>query len=211
MGMLSPFGNSVVFSPLTLHSFVATYNGALIGDTVWNNAIQYTTPRVAGVMGNVIYGLGETAGSTGTANLGLHANYIKGAFSAAISAQRFRVPVTAPFTQQKGYVLGAAYDFTTVKVYGSLAGSEADGVVNDTKTRDIGLKVPVTASGALLAEFAHTTRTRAGVPENVRKTASLGYDHVLSKRTDVYAIYLRDKQTGFEAGDSLALGIRHTF
>lgn len=208
---LSPFGNSVVFSPLSLHSFVAAYNGALIGDTVWNNAIQYTTPRVNGVLGNVIYGLGETTGSTGTANLGLHANYVKGAFSAAISAQRVRAPVTAPLTQQKGYVLGAAYDFKAVKVYGSFAGSGADGVVNDTRTRDLGLKVPVSASGAVLAELAHTKRTRAVVPENVRKTAALGYNHVLSKRTDVYAIYLRDKQTGFAAGNSLALGLRHTF
>ena len=211
MNLLSPFGNSVVFSPLVLHSFVASYNGALIGDTVWNNAVQYTTPRVNGLAGNVIYGLGETVGSTGTANLGLHANYTKGAFTAAFSAQRFRVPVTAPLTQQNGYLLGAAYDFKAVKVYGSFVRSMADGTVNDTKTWDAGLKVPVTASGALLAEYAHTERTRATVPENVRKTASLGYDHVLSKRTDVYAIYMRDKQTGFEGGNSVALGIRHLF
>jgi predicted porin len=211
MGLLSPFGNSVVFSPLTLHSFVAGYNGALVGDTVWNNAVQYATPRIKGIVGNVIYGLGETPGSTGTGNLGLHANYVNGAFSAAVSAQRFRVPVTAPMTQQKGYLLGAAYDFKLVKVYGSLAGSEAGGTLNDTRTRDIGLKLPVTSSGAVLAEFAHTKRTRAVLPENVRKTASLGYDHFLSKRTDVYAVALRDKQTGFDAANSLALGIRHTF
>ena len=211
MALLSPFGNSVVFSPLTLHSFVAGYNGALIGDTVWNNAIQYATPRVNGVMGNVIYGLGEVAGSSGTANLGLHANYVKGAFTAAFSAQRFRVPVTAPLTQQKGYLLGAAYDFKRLKAYGSLARSEAGGTVNDTKTWDLGLKLPLTSSGAVLAEFAHTRRTRALLPENLRKTASLGYDHFLSKRTDVYAVYLRDKQTGFDVGNSLALGIRHTF
>lgn len=211
MSLLSPFGNSVVFSPLTLHSFVAGYNGALIGDTVWNNAVQYATPRVKGLAGNLIYGLGEAPGSTGTANLGLHANYVNGPFTAAFSAQRFRAPVTAPLTQQKGYMLGAAYDWQAVKVFGSLSGSDADGTVNETKTWDLGLKVPVTASGAFLAEFAHTKRTRDPLPENVRKTASFGYDHFLSKRTDVYAVYLRDKQTGFDAGNSLALGIRHTF
>lgn len=211
MGMLSPFGNSVVFAPLTLHSFVAGYNGALVGDTVWNNAIQYATPRVDGLAGNLIYGLGETPGSSGTGNLGLHANYTKGAFTAAFSAQRFRVPVTAPLSGQKGYLLGVAYDFKAIKVYGSLAGSDAEGTVNDTRTRDLGIRIPVTAAGALLAEFAHTKRTRAALPENVRKTAALGYDHFLSKRTDVYAVYLRDRQTGFDAGNSLALGIRHTF
>ena len=211
MGILSPFGTSVVFSPLVLHSFVASYNGALIGDTVWNNAIQYSTPRVGGLAGSIIYGLGETAGSSGTANLGLHANYVNGAFSAAFSAQRFRAPVTAPLTQQKGYMLGAAYDFKTVKVYGALAKSAASGTLNDTETRDAGLKVPVTKNGAMLAEFARTRRTRDAVAENLRKTASFGYDHVLSKRTDVYAIYMRDKQTGFKGGNGVALGIRHLF
>jgi predicted porin len=211
MGILSPFGTSVVFSPLVLHSFVASYNGALIGDTVWNNAIQYSTPRVGGLAGSIIYGLGETAGSSGTANLGLHANYVNGAFSAAFSAQRFRAPVTAPLTQQKGYMLGAAYDFKTVKVYGALAKSAASGTLNDTETRDAGLKVPVTKNGAVLAEFARTRRTRDAVAENLRKTASFGYDHVLSKRTDVYAIYMRDKQTGFKGGNGVALGIRHLF
>ena len=211
MGMVSPFGISVVFSPLVLHSFVASYNGALIGDTVWNNALQYTTPRTNGLLANVIIGAGETAGSTGTANVGLHANYVKGAFTAVASAQRFRVPVTAPLTQQKGYLLGAAYDFKVAKLHGAMVRSSADGTVNETRTWDLGLKVPVTAQGAVLAEFARSERTRAVVPVNVRRTASFGYDHFLSKRTDVYAIYLRDKQTGFDAGDSIALGIRHTF
>ncbi|MFC0134590.1 porin [Massilia eurypsychrophila] len=211
MGMLSPFGSSVVFSPLVLQSFVGTYNGALIGDTVWNNAVQYVTPRTNGFAANVIYGLGEVAGSSSTANLGLHANYLKGNFSAAFSAQRVRVPVIAPLTQQEGYLLGAAYDFRVAKVYGSVVKSEASGVVNGTRGWDVGLKVPVTAQGALLAEYGNTKRTRAALADNVRKTASIGYDHVLSKRTDVYAIYLRDKQTGFDSTDSMALGIRHTF
>lgn len=211
MGMVSPFGISVAFSPLVLHSFVASYNGALIGDTVWNNAIQYATPRIGGLAGNVIYGLGEVAGSSGAANLGLHASYVKGAFTAVASAQRFRLPVTAPLTQQKGYLVGAAYDFKTVKVHGAMVRSQADGTLNDTLTHDVGIRIPVSAQGALLAEIARTTRERAAVADNVRRTFSLGYDHFLSRRTDVYAIYLRDKQTGFDAGDSIALGLRHLF
>lgn len=211
IGALSPFGGSVVFSPLVLQSFIGSYNGALIGDTVWNNAIQYASPRVGGFTGRVIYGLGEVAGSTGIGNLGLHANYVNGNFSAAFSAQRVRVPVTAPLTQQNGYVLGGAYDFKIVKVYGSLVKTNASGVTNDTRTYDMGVKVPVTRSGALLAEWAHTNRTRTGVPENRRNTASVGYDHSLSKRTDVYAIYSYDKQTSFDSGNTIGFGIRHTF
>jgi predicted porin len=211
MGTLSPFGTSVVFSPLVLQSFVGTYNGTLIGDTVWNNTIQYASPRVGGLAGSVIYGLGEVPGSTGNGNVGLHANYVNGNFSAAFSSQRFRVPVTAPLTQQKGHLLGATYDFKVVKVYGSFVKTAASGVTNDTRTYDVGVKVPVTQSGALLAEWARTKRTRTAVAENKRNTVSVGYDHFLSKRTDVYAIYSYDKQTAFESADTIGFGIRHTF
>lgn len=211
MGTVSPFGTSTVFSPLVLQSFVATYNGALIGDTVWNNTIQYASPRVGGLAGSVIYGLGEVAGSSGNGNLGVHANYVNGPFSAVFSTQRFRFPVTAPTTQQKGHLLGATYDFKVVKVYGSFLKTEASGVTNDTKTYDLGVKIPVTPSGAVLAEWAQTKRTRTAVPENKRNTASIGYDYFLSKRTDVYAIYSYDKQTAFESADTIGFGIRHTF
>lgn len=211
MGTLSPFGASVVFSPLVLQSFVGTYNGTLTGNTVWNNTIQYASPRVGGFAGSVIYGLGEVAGDSGKGNFGLHANYVNGPFSAVFSTQRFRVPVTAPMTEQKGHLLGATYDFKVAKVYGSFLKTEASGEVNDTKTYDLGVKVPVTQSGALLAEWAQTKRTRAAVPENKRNTASIGYDHFLSKRTDVYVIYSYDKQTSFQSADTIGFGIRHTF
>lgn len=211
MGNLSPFGGSVVFSPLVLQSFIGSYNGALIGDTVWNNTIQYATPRVGGLAGNVICGLGEVAGSTGTANLGLHANYVNGNFGAVFSAQRFRTPVTAPTTQQDGYLLGATYDFKVVKVFGSVLRTEASGITNDTKTYDVGMKIPVTQSGAVLAEWAQTKRSRTGVPENKRDTASVGYDYFLSKRTDIYAVYSYDRQTRFDSAGTIGIGVRHTF
>jgi predicted porin len=41
--------------------------------------------------------------------------------------------------------------------------------------------------------------------------ASLGYDHFLSKRTDVYAAYSYDKLSRFDSANTFALGIRHTF
>lgn len=210
MGTLSPFGVSVVFSPLVLQSFVGTYNGALIGDTVWNNTIQYATPRVGGLAASVIYGLGEQPDSIGTGNLGLHANYVNGDFSAAFSAQRFRAPVTAPRAQQNGYLLGATYDFRVVKLYGALGRTTSEGVANDTKTYDIGVKVPVTQSSAVLAEWAHTKRD-LGATDNTRNTASIGYDYFLSKRTDIYAVYSYDKQSGFDSAGTIGFGVRHTF
>lgn len=211
MGTLSPFGISVVFSPLVLQSFVANYNGALIGDTVWNNAIQYATPRIAGLTGSAVYALGEVGGSPGIANLGLHANYVNGPFSAAFSSQRVRTAAIAPMTQQNGYLLGATYDFQFLKLYGAAETSRSTGVTNRTHTVDLGLRVPVTKSGAVLAEWARTKRTRDLVPKNTRNTASLGYDYFLSTRTDVYGVYSYDKQTSFGSAGTYAVAIRHTF
>jgi predicted porin len=211
MALLSPFGGSTVFAPLVLQSFIGTYGGAIIGDTVWNNAFQYASPRVNGFAATAMYALGEVADKSSTANLGLHANYLSGPWTVALSAQRVRIPVTAPITQQKAYLAGIAYDFKVAKLYGSLGRTEASGIVNATRTHDIGVKVPVTKTGALLAEVARTKREATGKAETARTTASVGYDHRLSKRTDVYAVYSRDRLTGFDSANTFALGIRHTF
>lgn len=39
----------------------------------------------------------------------------------------------------------------------------------------------------------------------------LGYDHVLSKRTDIYAMYSYDKLSAHPTGNTFAVGVRHTF
>lgn len=44
-----------------------------------------------------------------------------------------------------------------------------------------------------------------------RKTASLGYDHFLSKRTDLYAVYMQDRMSGLSNGTPYAAGVRHRF
>ena len=42
-------------------------------------------------------------------------------------------------------------------------------------------------------------------------TTTVGYDHNLSKRTDVYGVVMNDRFTGLKSGTSLAVGIRHRF
>ena len=44
-----------------------------------------------------------------------------------------------------------------------------------------------------------------------RKTYTVGYDHFLSKRTDVYAMFMGDKITNQTSGTSFGVGIRHRF
>jgi predicted porin len=210
MGLLSPFGSSVVFSPLVLQTFVAPYGGTIIGDTVWNNAIQYQTPVIGGVTATVIHGLGERAGESGFNNTGLHVRYVRGPLAVAVSAQRNRTAAIAPSTGQKAYLAGATYDFTVVKVFASAAKTDADVTAVTARTYDAGLAIPV-ASGAIWLEAARTRRATPAIGEIVRKTASVAYDYPLSKRSDVYAVYSRDALTNHRAGHTYGVGVRHLF
>jgi predicted porin len=210
MGLLSPFGSSVVFSPLVLQTFVAPYGGTIIGDTVWNNAVQYQTPVLGGVTATVIHGLGERDGDSGFSNTGLHVRYVRGPLSVAVSAQRNRTAAIAPSTGQKAYLAGATYDFRVVKVFASAAKTDAEVTNVTARTYDAGLAIPV-ATGAIWLEFARTRRATPAIGETVRKTASVAYDHPLSKRSDVYAVYSRDALTNNRAGHTYGVGIRHLF
>ena len=211
MLQLSPFGTSVVFSPLAMQTFVAAYGSNVLGDTVWNNVVRYATPRFGGLRGSIDYGPGEQAGRTGVANMGVHADYNSGPWSAAVSAQRLRVNVLAPMpVEQKAWMAGVAYDFGPFKLYGNAGHASIDGG-NATRLFDTGLSVPVGARGAVLLESARTRLTPARGTAAQRRTTSLGYDYRLSKRTDVYLIHTGDKKTGAGYGATNALGLRHAF
>ncbi|MGV7206921.1 porin [Oxalobacteraceae bacterium A2-2] len=211
MLQLSPFGTSVVFSPLVLQTFVATYGSNVLGDTVWNNVIQYATPTVNGFRGTVQYGPGEVAGKSGVANLGLHGTYSSGAFVASLSAQRLRVNVLTPVAAEQRVVLGgASYDFGVLRLYGNGSRTLIDGG-RSTRTGDIGVSVPVSQAGSLMAEIARSRIDAPRVADTFRTTSSFGYDYRLSKRTDVYAVYSRDKRSGAASAGSQAIGLRHMF
>jgi predicted porin len=210
MGLLSPFGSSVVFAPLVVQTFVAPYGGTIIGDTVWNNSIQYQTPVLGGVTATIIHALGERPGDTSFNNSGVHLRYVRGPFSAAVSAQRNRTAAIAPSTGQKVYLAGAAYDFKFLKVFASTAKTDAEVSNITARTYDAGLSIP-TQSGAVWVEFARTRRANPALGETTRKTSSLAYDHPLSKRTDLYAVYSRDALTKNPAGHTYGVGMRHTF
>ncbi|MFS8979318.1 porin [Cupriavidus necator] len=211
MQRLNPFGASVVFSPLVTQSFVAAFGGAIVGDTVWNNAVRYETPEFGGFSGTAIYGFGEVPGHNGTANIGLHGFYSGGNLTAGVSLQRVRTGITAPIISQDAYLAGFAYDFKWAKLFATIEGTSTKGNDALTRTYQVGFSVPVTKSGSVLVDWARTTRSQPRTPYSIRNTASLGYDYFLSKRTDVYAIYMFDKLSTASSGNTFALGLRHKF
>ncbi|RKR42948.1 porin [Paraburkholderia sp. BL17N1] len=210
--LVNPFGSSVVFSPLVVQTFVANYGGTIIGDTAWNNTAKYTTPDLKGFGATVIYGLGGVAGSPGIGNLGVHLNYQGHGLTAVLSGQRVRYTAAGPVGAQYAYLAGAAYDFKVATLYGAWAMTSDVSTPTGSHTYEAGLSIPFSPADFLLAEWARTQRSGPTHTTNtLRNTAALGYDHLLSKRTDIYAIYSIDKLSDHPIGNTFAVGIRHTF
>lgn len=71
--------------------------------------------------------------------------------------------------------------------------------------------MPLTAQLSLLGEWANTRRTAPHGVATTRNTAAAGLDYAFSKRTDVYAVSVYDRQSGGATAMTYALGIRHLF
>ncbi len=210
-GAFNPFLASANLSPVLLHVWSANYNRTVVGDTVWDNSVQYATPSVAGFTGSATYAFGEVASNNGVRNFNLTANYASGPFAAVVSGQQVKVGpgLTAAMGSEKAVMGGASYDFTLLKLYGQYFRTDTRDTALKTRTGQIGVAVPL-GGGNVMASVAHTRRDAPNV-DATRTTAALGYDYFLSKRTDLYAVVLQDKLTGFSSTRSLALGVRHRF
>ena len=214
--LFNPYGDSFTLSPLVLHSV-----GNNAADTGWSNQITYSTPTFAGLRANLQYQFGEQAGSTGTNNVGANLFYNQGPL--ALTAVYEQADIGNPglanynaagFSKDK-WMLGAAYDFSVVKLYATYGQATQDFTTGASdikkKTYSLGLDVPVTKAGTVKVAMAQTKT------ENVSgkwTTATVGYDHFLSKRTDAYAAAMYDKNSALldnKSGTSFAVGIRHRF
>ena len=55
----------------------------------------------------------------------------------------------------------------------------------------------------------------AGIVRNIESgiisNISVGYDHLLSKRTDLYGVYMSDQLSGLGTGNNYGAGVRHRF
>ena len=78
---------------------------------------------------------------------------------------------------------------------------------NKAKTLQVGASAPL-GGGSLLASWIKTELSASKLD---RKTFTLGYDYYLSKRTDVYAMFMNDRITSQPTGNSFGVGIRHRF
>ncbi|MBX3655011.1 MAG: porin [Ramlibacter sp.] len=215
--IFNPFGDSFTFAPLVLHANVPLFNGTgwaatTPSDTGWANEIIYSTPNFSGLSANVHYQFGEVAGNSSPKNVGFNVLYFHGPFAATAFYERDQITnpaASAPFAtgdKKTDWMLGASYDAKVVKGFLTYGKAKSDTLVPQARTVSLGASVPVGLGKVLVG----AARTRVN-PGNTRSTLSIGYDYNLSKSTDVYAMYMRDRITTFNSGTSFGAGIRKRF
>lgn len=213
----NPLGDSFTFAPVILHMNVPLFNGTgweatTPSDTGWSNEIIYSTPNIAGLTANLHYQFGEVPGNNGKKNVGINALYFNGPITLTAFYERDQISNPAPTTYlgttKKDWMLGGAYDFSIVKAFLSYGQAKADNAASKAKTTQVGASIPLGGPGKVLTSFAQTKLSDTNVS---RKTFTLGYDYDLSKRTDIYAMYMNDRITAQDTGNSFGVGIRHRF
>lgn len=232
----NPFGSSMSYSPTMRHYyglyganpgalgvFTGDNAGTLGFDTGWVNSVTYESPVFSGfqVIGQAA--AKESTSSSSKNSYTIAGSYNAGPFSAMLTYVKagFTPANTAYLADQKVWNLGASYDFGVVKAFGQYTNVKTTSVAAvDVDTKDkiwqLGVSVPVTDKGAVLASFGQNKLTLdPSLPSVKDEVFSVGYDYNLSKRTDVYAVFTNNRQsalTGNDAsGQTYAVGLRHNF
>lgn len=237
LAAFNPFGASFSFSPLILHGYVSTgpagsrnWTAANASDNGWSNQLVYTSPTINGFKTNIHYQFGENTGSSGSRNVGVNVFYTKGLFEMAGFMHDAAVsnpnsgnalidstisPINyGSINRQKAYFIGGAYTVLKAKLFATyqINNSDANSAKEmKDKVYSLGMSLPV-SSGAFLLGYARTNRTGSLISKELhRDTLSVGYDHFITKRVDIYTIVKLDKITASETATSFGTGIRYNF
>lgn len=237
----NPFGESV-YNPTTRVFYGTDYYARS-----WSNVIAYYL-RTDGWLFSVQHApKKDSSTGAGGAKTTAAVSYTAGPFSASIGYETNKDNVSASLTspagaapaEAKSVAVHGSYDFGVAKIYAEYGTGKLDRSVataQDVKSTgyQLGASVPVGANGTFMASYANgsqkadnTASFASGVKFRDVKVLAIGYDHNLSKRTDLYVIYSNDKEkypvtaaNGAAGGllnnlsiksTTIAMGVRHRF
>lgn len=236
----NPFGSSMTFSPTMRHfydlgstsiGFNAGLNTTLTNanqtDTGWINSVTYESPVFGGFSGSVQFSPSESSSQGAGSSYTVSGAYNNGPLSVmAVYVDAGKTTGTAYPKEYRAANLSASYDFGVVKAFGQFTRfkyyandaflkSDEDAFAGFSKgsVYQVGASVPVTASGSVLVSYGHGkfTAVDPGADSLKSKIFSVGYDHYLTKRTDVYVAFTSEKLTDLKAGRAFAVGVKHAF
>ena len=196
--IFNAFGDSFGFSPSIRHYFTS---GTTTGDTGWSDSIKYSSPKFGGASFTAHVAAGE---GNGGRNHGLSGLYFGGPVALSLAWQQVEKGATVDDTTT--WQIGGSYDFQVAKVFAQYGQVKNDTTGNDHKITGLGVSATAGPGKALLQWGQINPNTGAK-----RTTISAGYDYFLSKRTDVYGVFMSDKLSGQSTGNSYGVGVRHRF
>ncbi|WP_290870900.1 porin [Aquabacterium sp.] len=221
----NPFGSSMAYSPTMRHYYygmanVAQANAGVGFDTGFVNSVTYESPVFSGFQLVGQYSTKETTTSGFGNSYSVAGVYNAGPFSATLTYVKSGI-ATAYDANEKVIGLGTSYDFGVVKAFAqytqvkqtaSTVGAAGAQDANKDKIYQIGVSVPVTEKGSVLASFGKLENTLKATDTKETDTVfSVGYDYFLSKRTDVYGVFTNNQHTDKVSGQTFAVGIKHAF
>ena len=240
-GTFDPFGNGTV----------GQVGNVYAAEVRLNNTIAYISPDFSGFSVKAAYSTqmganqsGGTGGFMGSAagvtnenvdNFGdvkvfaINPMYVNGPLTVAVNYHQAKEKDITDL-KLKNWDLGASYDFGVVKLSGMYGNRQAEALGVDVMDRDqwmIGLTAPVGAAGKVLVSYVSAEDDELGGAD--ARQWAIGYNHALSKRTGLYAVYADIKNDDGSAGQTLnasvgdasnggegyqqgfQVGVRHTF
>lgn len=215
----NPLGNSFVFSPMVLHTYIGVNGQGVFGNAAeWWNAVYYSTPTNDGLVGKAMYAFGNDPGHLGQNKWTTQVAYSNGGFATSLVYQQIKFSLTAGdldtvlpgLTTQSVVNLGTSYDMGVVKLFGQYQhvwDSVTTGNVG-IDTGQLGFSIPV-GVGSVLGSDAYSKSS--GGSSVYRNTWAIAYDYPLSKRTDIYAAFLSDRASRMSSGNTVGGGIRTGF
>ena len=219
-GVSEPMGN--ISSRNVMRGVVGNYSNEKA------DGVSYVSPVFSGLQLGALYGTKndtDTDALTRSAYIQLGANYANGPFAAALTYARLNKGTADSAAQD--WTVGATYDFKVAKLYAAYELSQNVGAnEDDNGLWTLGARIPVTKAGTLSVSYSQADND---VKDTDTAGWQIGYDHNLSKRTTVYAAYMRlvnddagvvvphsryGSFTGNSADESyngVTVGIRHLF
>ena len=220
----SAFEGSTAYGPSAQHNYIPSaaepmVTGSSGTDSNWNNTATYISPSWNGAVVSMM--LAPREGTADGRRKGVGFNYqAEGPWNGGVVYEQVdqmnlnfgRPPVTLLMNRSHLLNAGTSYDFGVVKLYGQFVRTALDGTTSHIvlKTWQGSASIPV-GLHRILAAYADTAKEERNAADQRRRTLSLAYNHVLSTRTDLYALVMHDRMTGLSNGTSYGAGIRHRF
>jgi predicted porin len=213
----TPLRGTTAVSP----AFSAIYRNNLQGDTRFNNSVRYVSPDMQGVVADVVLSTGRENPSGPEAHrdraVDASLKYTSGAMMAITALRVINLGVANDDHRQKAYMVGGSYNFGPAKVNLQLHDIDETyaNSANDVKRQswELGVAIPVGAGEIDLSYAATDMDHKLGnaLPSK-RNSYVFLYDYTLSKRTDAYIAFYKDKLKSPTVIQQIAaVGLRHKF